>query len=182
MLPLLLSAQTTAEKQAAAVAKQREAIARQLGVAASSADAFFLLPWPDPAPAACNPLVESELQPMVREAAQREGIKPELLRAVMAKESGFRPCAVSPKGAMGLMQLMPATVELLGVRDPFDPKESIDAGAKYLKKLLARYNGDVPSALAAYNAGTGRVDSAGGIPAIPETLDYVRGILAALAH
>jgi len=84
---------------------------------------------------------------------------------------------VSKKGALGLMQLMPATVVGLNVEDPFDPKENVDAGARFLKQLLQRYGGDVALALGAYNAGPARVDAAGDVPAIPETMDYVNDIL-----
>jgi soluble lytic murein transglycosylase-like protein len=106
---------------------------------------------------------------------------PKLLRAVMERESGFHPCAVSPKGAKGLMQLMPDTAAQLGVKDPFDPKENVDAGAHYLKQMLDRYKGDLSQALGAYNAGPAAVDQAGGVPDIPETLDYVKSILQKLA-
>ena len=114
------------------------------------------------------------------ETSERDGVSPDLLRSVMKQESGFRPCAVSSKGAMGLMQLMPATAEQLGVLDPFDPISNLDGGARFLKQLLGRYGGDVPKALGAYNAGPARVDATGAVPAIPETVDYVRQILSAL--
>src|SRR5205085_361018 len=99
------------------------------------------------------------------------------------QESGSRPCAVSAKGAQGLMQLMPATSQQFGVADPFDARQNIQAGAKFLKQLLTRYGGDVTKALAAYNAGPGRVDQAGGaVPGIPETIHYVSSILSSLPH
>ena len=100
-----------------------------------------------------------------------------LLRGVIVQESGFRPCAVSSKGARWLMQLMPATVKQFQVNDAFDPKQNVDAGAKYLKQLLDQYKGDVALALAAYNAGPATVDAAGKIPDIKETRDYVDDFL-----
>jgi soluble lytic murein transglycosylase-like protein len=100
-----------------------------------------------------------------------------LLRAVIERESAYRPCVVSPAGAQGLMQLMPATAGEFGVDNPFDPGQNIDAGAKYLKQLMERYKGDLGLALAAYNAGPTTVDRSAGSPAIPETQDYVRAIL-----
>jgi soluble lytic murein transglycosylase-like protein len=130
--------------------------------------------------AECDPLPAPEVESLVGETSERDGVSPDLLRSVMKQESGFRPCAVSSKGAMGLMQLMPATAEQLGVLDPFDPISNLDGGARFLKQLLGRYGGDVPKALGAYNAGPARVDATGAVPAIPETVDYVRQILAAL--
>jgi soluble lytic murein transglycosylase-like protein len=110
-------------------------------------------------------------------AATSQHVDPKLLRGVVIQESGFRPCAVSSRGALGLMQLMPATAEQFQVADPFDARQNIEAGARYFKELLDRYKGDIPLALAAYNAGPGAVDAAKGIPDIPETRDYVRSIL-----
>jgi soluble lytic murein transglycosylase-like protein len=107
-------------------------------------------------------------------------VKSELIRAVINRESGNRPCAVSVKGAQGLMQLMPATSEQFGVGDPFNAKQNVEGGTKLLKQLLAKYNGNLALTLAAYNAGSGRVDRDGGVPAIPETLRYVTSILAKL--
>jgi soluble lytic murein transglycosylase-like protein len=93
----------------------------------------------------------------------------------------LRPCAISAKGAQGLMQLMPDTAQQLAVLDVFDPKENIEAGAKYLKQLIDKYKGDLKLALGAYNAGPTTVDQAGGIPDIQETKDYVEAILKRLA-
>jgi soluble lytic murein transglycosylase-like protein len=98
-----------------------------------------------------------------------------LLRAVAAQESGLRPCAVSEKGAQGLMQLMPDTAAEYSVEDPLDPEASLAAGAAFLRALLERYKGDLPRALAAYNAGPEIVDKSG-IPDIPETRSYIDAI------
>ncbi len=135
---------------------------------------------PAPAAAACDAVPSRKLEPMLERTAGRQGLAPDLLRAVIEQESGYRPCAVSPKGALGLMQLMPATAALLGVEDPFDPAQNLNGGARFLRYLLGRYAGDTGLALAAYNAGPARVDAAGGIPPIPETLDYVGAILRRL--
>jgi soluble lytic murein transglycosylase-like protein len=112
-------------------------------------------------------------------AAQRHGIAPPLLKAVMAVESNFDPHAISVKGATGLMQLMPATARDLYVDNLFDPAENIDGGARYLRLLQDRFGGDLEKVLAAYNAGPEAVRRAGGaIPPIPETQAYVRRVLA----
>jgi soluble lytic murein transglycosylase-like protein len=178
-------AQTPADQLRAAMAKQRAAAQKQ----AESVGAH-LKPWGEPitesGPAfdaekpACDPLADTVSTPLIDGAAQQQGVDTKLLRAVIDQESGFRPCAISPKGAQGLMQLMPATAEQFNVADPFDPKQSIDAGAKYLKQLLDKYKGDVPQTLAAYNAGPGATDLAKGIPDIPETRAYVDAILQKL--
>ena len=99
----------------------------------------------------------------------------------MRQESAFKPCAVSAKGAMGLMQLIPGTAAGLGVKDPFDPEQNVLGGAKLLKQLMDRYSGDLSMTLSAYNAGTRPVDAADGVPMIPETIDYVSRILARLS-
>jgi soluble lytic murein transglycosylase-like protein len=114
---------------------------------------------------------------MIERAAGREGLSPGLLSAVIRKESAGYPCAVSNKGAMGLMQLMPGTAAGLGVADPLDPGQNLDAGARFLSGLLSRYQGNLSLALAAYNAGPGAVDRNGGIPPYAETRNYVRDIL-----
>jgi soluble lytic murein transglycosylase-like protein len=100
-----------------------------------------------------------------------------LVRAVIEAESAYVPCAVSQAGALGLMQLMPATAEELKVTDPFDAVQNVAAGTQYLKMMLDRYGGDLAKALAAYNAGPARVDAAKGIPPIAETEAYVKKIL-----
>jgi len=129
-------------------------------------------------PPPCDPVPQPELSQMIDDAAGREGVDPGLVREVARQESAFRPCAVSSKGAEGLMQLMPATQMQLGVSNPFDPGESLEAGTRLLKQLIDRYHGDLTLALSAYNAGAGRVDKAGGIPEIPETKNYVYTILS----
>ena len=134
----------------------------------------------EPVQPACDPMPEDQLNGLIDQAAKREDVKAELIRAVIGKESARRPCAISVKGAQGLMQLMPDTAAQFSVSDPFDPKQNIDAGTKFLKQLLTKYNGDVSLALSAYNAGANRVDRDGGIPAIQETMDYVSDILTKL--
>jgi soluble lytic murein transglycosylase-like protein len=130
----------------------------------------------------CEPVPEPELARMIGDAAQRQNVNPALVREVARQESGFRPCAVSPKGAEGLMQLMPSTQAQFEVKDPFSPKESLEAGSKLLKDLLDRYHGNLSLALSAYNAGADRVDKAGAIPEIPETQNYVIEILKRLTQ
>jgi soluble lytic murein transglycosylase-like protein len=115
---------------------------------------------------------------LIGAAARRYGLSPDLLHAVVRAESGYRPRARSHKGARGLMQLMPETLRHYGVSDPDDPEANIDAGARHLGRLLARY--PLARALAAYNAGEGAIERHGGIPPFPETRAYVAGILAAL--
>ncbi len=114
---------------------------------------------------------------IVQQAASTHGVPENLIRAVIKQESGGDSKAVSNKGASGLMQLMPATAKELGVTDLFDPAQNINGGTKYLASLLKRYNGDVPKALAAYNAGPGIVDKVGGVPNWKETKNYVKTIL-----
>ena len=105
-------------------------------------------------------------------AADKYGLPRQLVRSVMAAESGFQPHAISPKGAIGLMQLMPATARILGA-NPHDPAQNVDAGTRYLRGLLEKYNGGLRHALAAYNAGPAAVDKYAGVPPYAETINYI---------
>ena len=118
--------------------------------------------------------VREQFEPLIREHASRQALRVELVRAVIQVESGYNPSARSPKGAMGLMQLMPATARQLGVRNAYDPAENIRGGCAYLRRLLDRYQGNEELALAAYNAGSEAVDRHGNaVPPYRETRDYV---------
>ena len=127
-------------------------------------------------------LPPSAFDHLIEEAAAEYGLDPVLVRAVIATESAFDPMAVSQAGAQGLMQLMPALAEELGVADPFDPRENIMAGTRYLSALLDDNDGDVPLALASYNAGPGNVALYHGIPPFPETHRYVQTITRLVAR
>jgi hypothetical protein len=168
------------------IQKQPASVNHQIKAAQPVEEAFFVLPSPrplavDPIPVVqepdCEPIPPDHIDPVIEEISKREGLTPDLLRVIIQKESAFRPCAVSRKGARGLMQLMPATAEQLGVLDPFDPKQNIDGGARFLKQLLNRYGGNLRLALGAYNAGPGQVDPYLGLPMFPETLNDVSNIL-----
>ncbi|MCZ2079863.1 MAG: lytic transglycosylase domain-containing protein [Bryobacterales bacterium] len=175
-----------------AAAKQRASIQAQARSATpapgESASTFFTVSWPRPPGFAtemqrmpeCRPVSQDEIGDAIQEAAEREGLTPDLLRAIIHKESSYLPCAVSPKGALGLMQLMPATASAMKVENPFDPKQNIDGGSRFLRKLLNRYGNDLTLALGAYNAGPGNVDTYGGLPPFPETIGYVGDILSKL--
>jgi soluble lytic murein transglycosylase-like protein len=118
-----------------------------------------------------------DVRALVEQAARRRGLDPALVLAVVSVESGFRPQAVSPKGAQGLMQLMPRTAASLGVEDALDPEQNLDAGVRHLESLLKLYDGNLTRALAAYNAGQGAVARHGGVPPYRETREYVRRVL-----
>lgn len=121
--------------------------------------------------------VRERFEPLIQEHATRHALRPDLVRAVIQVESGFNPRARSAKGAMGLMQLMPATARELGVDDPYDPADNIRGGTAYLRQLIDRYDGDEELALAAYNAGAGAVDRYGrAVPPYRETRDYVKKV------
>jgi soluble lytic murein transglycosylase-like protein len=119
---------------------------------------------------------DPHLDRIVQEAAERHSLDPALVKAVISTESGWNTRAISQKGAVGLMQLIPATAQRFGVGNPFDPAQNVEGGTMYLKSLLDRYNGDLAKSLAAYNAGERAVDSSGGIPAIRETQNYVQKV------
>jgi len=167
--------QSSMEKQRAAIAIQRQAVRKQSEMAAQ---------WRGPTPseidapaADCDPIADPELSPLIDNAAKQHQLQPKLIRGVIEQESAFHACAISVKGAKGLMQLMPATIEQLKVTDVFDPQQNIEAGAAFLRQLLDKYKGDIKLALAAYNAGPATVDKTGGIPDIKETQDYVEQIM-----
>lgn len=121
-------------------------------------------------------LSKDALEKMAHETAERHRLDPALVRAVIEAESNWNPEAVSSKGAQGLMQLIPGTAESLGVEDAFDPAQNLDGGVRHLRTLLEKYDGDLERALAAYNAGAGAVDRAGGVPNYRETRNYVQKI------
>ena len=124
-----------------------------------------------------GPLATSaDIDSAIEQAAARHNVDPNLVRAVVKVESNFNPNAVSRKGAMGLMQLMPSTARQLKVKNPFDPEQNVDAGVRQLKQLLESYGGDVKLTLAAYNAGAGAVARSSGVPHYAETQNYVRRI------
>jgi uncharacterized protein YdhG (YjbR/CyaY superfamily) len=119
---------------------------------------------------------QKEIDDAINKAAERHAVDPNLVRALVKVESNFNPNAVSRKGAMGLMQLMPQTARQLRLTNPFNPEENIDAGVRHLKELLDSYGGDVRLSLAAYNAGAGAVARSAGIPRYAETRNYVKRI------
>jgi hypothetical protein len=143
----------------------------RLGFVSGTEEGWLRLPGPDLTPYARE----------IREAAERYGVPESLISAVIRVESGFNSRAVSRKGAQGLMQLMPATASMLGVRDSFDPRQNIDGGVRHLRGLINRFDNDFQLALAAYNAGERAVLSHRGIPPYAETRDYVGRVLGLYA-
>ena len=124
-------------------------------------------------------LQDPQLEALIRKYSQIYGVDPSLVRAVMRHESGFKSTAVSPKGAQGLMQLMPGTAALMGVKDPFDPEQNIAGGVGYLRSCLDRFQHNVPLAVAAYNAGPESVARCGAIPPYRETQTFVNNVMGA---
>jgi soluble lytic murein transglycosylase-like protein len=134
---------------------------------------------PPAAPVAPAPTRPADPRQLVTDAAMQAGLPPELVHSLVRAESAYQPNAVSPKGAIGLMQLMPSTAAALNA-NPYDPKQNVEAGVAYLRELLVRYEADphqVTKALAAYNAGPGAVDKYNGIPPYPETINYVNRVV-----
>ncbi len=125
-----------------------------------------------------RPFTQQDVDAAIEQAAARHNVDPSLVRSVVKVESNFNPNAVSHKGAMGLMQLMPSTARSLNVSNPFDPAQNVDAGVRHLRRLLDTYKGDVRLSLAAYNAGSGAVARSAGVPHFRETQNYVRRITA----
>lgn len=121
---------------------------------------------------------DCDLDWIIFRAGEKAGIDPRFIHAVINQESQYDPKAVSPVGAQGLMQMMPATAKRFGLKDPFNATANVEAGTKYLKWLLERFDGDVSLALAGYNAGEGAVDKYKGVPPFGETQNYVRKIVA----
>ena len=185
------TAPSSLKQQQDSLAQQRASLHQQLtgkaiGPAGKTADptaepaAYFIDPFPPLPQADCERLDKTAVESLISAAAKKQSLDPTLLRAVMKQESGFKPCAVSVRGAQGLMQLMPATAALLHVEDPFDPEQNVQAGAAFLKQLLGRYKGDLRLALVAYNAGTLRADQPADVPYPLETQGYLASIFAQL--
>ena len=171
---------TGLDLQRVSLKKQMESIRSQMGIKleATNSDFEFLLPptlVPDPG---CSPLSRDDAEALIAQASTKQQLQPDLVRAVMRQESGFKPCAVSTKGAEGLMQLMPATAVRFGVEDPFDPTTNAMAGAAYLKELMGKYKGNMRLALVAYNAGPLKADQLDPSKYPVETQGYLAAILA----
>jgi Transglycosylase SLT domain len=130
-----------------------------------------------PLPPAFRSAPASDLDSVVSAASKRNNLDPDLVNSLILVESGFDPKAVSPKGARGLMQLMPQTAARMGVQNAMDPAANVEGGTRYLGELLSRYHNDLSKALAAYNAGPDRVEQYHGVPPFPETLAYVARII-----
>jgi soluble lytic murein transglycosylase-like protein len=159
------SSSTGSRTPSASVAELPSSSASPASASTASASALSLASQPD-----------DRLDRIVRQAAERHKVDPALVKAVISTESSWNPRAVSRKGAVGLMQLIPETAQRYGVGNRFDPAQNVEGGTMYLRSLLDRYNGDLTKSLAAYNAGERAVDLSGGVPQYPETQDYVRKV------
>ena len=164
--------------------KQRDSLRQQLGVKveATNSDFEFLLPPTLVPDVDCPALDRDEAESLIASAAKKHSLEQNLVRAVMRQESGFKPCAISVKGAQGLMQLMPATALKFRVTDPFDPSQNVQAGAAFLKELIKKYNGDLRLALVAYNAGALRADQLDPSQYPLETQSYLANIFAEIGN
>ncbi len=131
----------------------------------------------EPRPSRPRPGMPDRYDPIIAEAAQRHGVPHALIKAVIKAESDFDPQAVSRRGALGLMQIMPANLDILEVADPFNPHQNIMGGVRYLREMLERFGQDLQLALAAYNAGPGAVEQYRTIPPFPETQEYIQRVL-----
>ena len=171
-----------AAQEASAEKQRASARAQEAAIAARSPSTFFTPPAPPPPPEPdCAPPAEAEIRQVVDAGARRSGLDINLVRAVVRRESGFNPCAISVKGAQGLMQLMLSVQTEFGVTNPYDPGQNVSAGTRLLKQLLNQFAGDLPRALSAYNSGAASVERWGGVPPFPETMSYVSGILEELS-
>ncbi len=175
---------TALDLQRESLKKQRESLRQQRGAKIDDADtnSEFWTPMTALVVSDCPPLEIEQAESLITAAAAKQSLSPELVRAVMRQESGFKPCAVSVKGAQGLMQLMPATAARLHVTDPFDPEQNVQAGALFLKQLLKKYSGDLRLALVAYNAGSTRADQLDPSQYPAETQGYLANIFADLGN
>jgi soluble lytic murein transglycosylase len=115
---------------------------------------------------------------IIRKKSRKYNIEPSIIKAVITAESNWNPRAVSKKGAIGLMQLMPSTARDMQINNPYDPEENIEAGTRYLRFLLDKFEGNLTLALAAYNAGPGKIEKSGGVPPFPETKKFVRKVIS----
>jgi soluble lytic murein transglycosylase-like protein len=146
---------------------------------------FEEVPEPPPAPALATvlaPVRPATLEEIVNSASNRYGIDPDIVLSLIRAESAFDPKAVSPKGAQGLMQLMPQTATLMGVENPMDAAANVEGGTRYLSELLTLYNRDLTKALAAYNAGPARIQEYNGVPPYPETIAYINRVVRDLYY
>lgn len=168
------------DESAAALLAEKAAANKAKAESAASNTDFASVLEQNTAAASATSYTTEELDAFFTEAANTYGVSKDLLKAMAKAESGFNPSAVSSAGAMGIMQLMPATAANLGVTNAFDARENIMGGANYISQLLTKYNGNTALALAAYNAGSGNVDKYGGIPPFEETKNYVNKICSEL--
>jgi hypothetical protein len=158
----------------------QQVLGQQISAPSQVADPQALEQGLEQGPSGLNNLTGNNLTGLINQLSARHGVNAKLINAVVKQESGFNPLAMSKTGAMGLMQLMPATAKSLGVQKPFNPADNLNGGITYLKGLIQQYKGNVPKALAAYNAGPGAVNKYGGIPPYQETRQYVRNIMNTL--